>query len=150
VVLKPYAKELGAEVLVTDDNDSYSVAAGGLGLSHQLCIAHVRKYAKRRSESTLEQAQGEWANEDQKYEKLEEDLERLGEALRELPEEGGKWIGRLHREYLWAQSPTKKGKEEEEAKKKACAGYRMRMCSPWSCGRSGPRYGCTSRAPSWD
>ena len=119
--LKPYAKELGAEVLVTDDNDSYSVAAGGLGLSHQLCIAHVRKYVKRRSKSILEQAQGEWGNADRKYKKLEEDLERLGEALRELPEEGGKRIGRLHREYLWAQSPRK------QQAKEACAGYRMRM-----------------------
>lgn len=40
--LEPYAKELGVEVLVSDDNDSYGVAAAELGLSHQLCIAHVR------------------------------------------------------------------------------------------------------------
>jgi transposase-like protein len=42
--LAPYAKELGAEILVSDDNDSYSVAAAGLGMEHQLCVAHVRKY----------------------------------------------------------------------------------------------------------
>lgn len=41
--LEPYVKELGAEVLVSDDNDSYGVAAAELGLSHQLCVAHVRK-----------------------------------------------------------------------------------------------------------
>jgi hypothetical protein len=60
--------------LVTDDNDSYSVAAAELGLSHQLCLAHVRKYLKRRSKSILEQAEEEWGNEDEKYKKLEEDL----------------------------------------------------------------------------
>lgn len=119
--LDPYAEELGAEVLISDDNDAYGVAAAGLGVEHQLCIAHVRKYLKRRSESILEQAEEEWGNEDGKYKKLEEDLKRLRELLEELPEEGEKRIGQLHREYLWAQSPRK------EQAKKACAGYRMRM-----------------------
>ncbi len=41
--LEPYAEQLGAEVLVSDDNDSYSVTARELGFSHQLCVAHVRK-----------------------------------------------------------------------------------------------------------
>lgn len=46
--LEPYVKEMGAEVLVSDDNDSYGVAASELGLAHQLCIAHVRKYVAKR------------------------------------------------------------------------------------------------------
>jgi hypothetical protein len=33
--LEPYARELGAEVLISEDNDSYSVVAAELGLSHQ-------------------------------------------------------------------------------------------------------------------
>lgn len=37
--LEPYARALGAEVLVSDDNDSYGVAARGLGLEHQLCMS---------------------------------------------------------------------------------------------------------------
>lgn len=128
--LKPYAEELGAEVLVTDDNDSYGVAASELGLSHQLCIAHVRKYVKRRSKSILEQAEREWGGEeDEKYKKLEEDLKRLRGLLEGLPEEGERQIGRMHREYLWAQPPTRKEEEEEGAKtkEKASCGYRMRM-----------------------
>jgi len=53
--LEPYAKELGAEFLISElDNDSYGVATAELGLSHQLCIAHVRKYVKPRSKSILE------------------------------------------------------------------------------------------------
>ena len=130
--LEPYARELGAEVVVSDDNDSYGVATAELSLSHQLCIAHVRKYLKRRSKSILEQAEGEWGSQDQKYKKkLEEDLKRLRGLLEELPEEGGKWIGRMHREYLWAQGPSSKREEakkkKKKKKKKACAGYRMRM-----------------------
>jgi len=121
--LEPYARELGAEVLISDDNDSYGVATAELGLSHQLCIAHVRKYLKRRSKSILEQAEGEWADRREDYAKLEGDLERLSEVLEELPEEGGKRIGRMHREYLWARAP-RKGQAKKE---KASAGYRMRM-----------------------
>jgi transposase-like protein len=136
--LAPYAEELGAEVLVSDDNDSYGIAAAGLGLSHQLCIAHVRKYLKRRSKSILEQAEGEWGERDEKYEKLEEDLDRLRGLLEELPEDGESGIGRLHREYLWAEPPTRnsggggrqkvrKEGEKKGQKEKASAGYRMRM-----------------------
>jgi hypothetical protein len=124
--LEPYVKEFGVEVLVTDDNDSYGVAASELGLSHQLCIAHVRKYVKRRSKSILEQAEGEWGEQEEKYKKLEEDLKRLRGLLEELPEEGEKQIGQMHREYLWAQPPTR-GEEGAKAKEKASCGYRMRM-----------------------
>lgn len=134
--LEPYAQELGAEVLVSDDNDSYGVAAAELGLSHQLCIAHVKKYLKRRSKSILEQAEGEWGEQDKKYKKLEEDLDRLRGLFEELPEDGERRIGRLHREYLWAQPPTRdssssssrqKDPKKREAKEKASVGYRMRM-----------------------
>jgi transposase-like protein len=57
--LEPYAKEMGAEVLGSDDNDSYGVVASELGLAHQLCAAHVRKYVAKRADSILQQARGE-------------------------------------------------------------------------------------------
>ncbi len=122
--LAPYAKGMGAEVLVSDDNDSYGVAAAELGLSHQLCIAHVRKYVARRADSIHEQAEKEWGERDEKLKKLYEDLQVLKGLLRELPEEGARRIGRLHREYLWAAPPRRrKGQEAKEA----TAAYRMRM-----------------------
>jgi transposase-like protein len=121
--LEPYAEQLRAEVLVSDDNDSYSVAAAELGLSHQLCVAHVRKYFTKRSKSILEQATNEWDEQDQRLQKLEEDLRELRGLLKELPEEGQRRIGQLHREYLWAAPPTRKGQEA----KQATAAYRMRM-----------------------
>ncbi len=121
--LEPYVEELGVEALISDDNDSYGVAAAELGLSHQLCIAHVRKYVARRANSIYEQAEKEWGEQDEKLEKLAEDLKVLKGLLEELPEEGGRRIGRLHRGYLWAAPPRRKGQQTKEA----TAAYRMRM-----------------------
>src|SRR5919202_3482197 len=134
----PTPKSLGAEVLVSEDNESYSMATTELGLSHQLSIAHVRKYPKRRSKSILEQAEAERGEGDQKYEKLEEDLGRLRGLLEELPEDGERRIGRLHREYLWAEPPTRdsssssggggggrKDPKKKGKKEKASVGYGM-------------------------
>ena len=115
--------DVGSEVLVSDGNGSYSVAAAELGLSQQLCIAHVRKYVTKRSNSILEQAEKEWDERDEKLGKLKEDLRELKELLRGLPEEGGKRIGRLHGGYLWAAPPTRKGQQT----KGATAAYRMRL-----------------------
>lgn len=118
--LEPYAKELGAEVLISDDNDSYSVAAAELGFSHQLCVAHVRKYVTKRAKSILEQADKEWGEVDpEKLAELDADLGRTKEVLDGLGEEGGRELGRLHRRYLWARPPDPGGS--------ASAGYRMRM-----------------------
>jgi transposase-like protein len=121
--LESYARELGAEVLVSDDNDSYGVAAAELGLSHQLCIAHVRKYVSNRANSILEQAEREYDEKDKRLKKLKEDLKVLKGLLEELPQEGARRVGRLHREYLWAAPPTRKGQRTKEA----TAAYRMRM-----------------------
>jgi transposase-like protein len=121
--LEPYAREMGAQVLISDDNDSYGVAAAELGLSHQLCVAHVRKYVAKRADSIFEQAEKEWGEEDEKLEKLAKDLEVLKGLLEELSEERAHEIGRLHRGYLWAAPPRRKGQEAKEAS----AAYRMRM-----------------------
>ena len=121
--LEPYVEELGVEILVSDDNDSYSSATAELGLSHQLCVAHVRKYVARRANSIYEQAEKEWGEQDEKLGKLAADLEALKGLLKELPEEGAHQIGRLHRGYLWAAPPTRKGHQAKEA----TAAYRMRM-----------------------
>jgi transposase-like protein len=117
--LEPYAEELGAEVLLTDDNDSYSVAAAGLGVEHQLCVAHVRKYVAKRSKSILEQARAEWGEGDERLDKLAEDLGLVKELVEQLREEGGARMGRSHRNYSRASAPERKGE-------KASAAYRMR------------------------
>jgi transposase-like protein len=118
--LEPYVKGFGVEVLVSDDNDSYSVAAAELGLDHQLCIAHVRKYVAKRSKSILEQAKREWeADPPERLADLERDLLGVCQLVEDLREPGEAELGRRHRRYLWAQPP--------KAKEEASAGYRMRM-----------------------
>jgi hypothetical protein len=47
---------------------SYSVAAAELGLSDQLCVAHVRKYVADRADSILERAEKEWDGHDEELE----------------------------------------------------------------------------------
>lgn len=92
-------------------------------MSYQLCIAHVRKHVTKRTKSIYEQAEKEWGEQNEKLEKLSEDLEVLKGLLEELPEEGGRRVGRLHRGYLWAAPPRRKGHQAKEAS----AAYRMRM-----------------------
>lgn len=41
--LKKIAREVGAEVLVTDDLATYKPVAEALGIKHQVCLTHVRK-----------------------------------------------------------------------------------------------------------
>ncbi len=120
--LSKYVERFGARVLVSDDNDSYSVAASRLGLEHQSYIARVRKYVRRRSKSIKEQAEKECEKTDEKLEKLKEDLEEVGALLKELPEDGQRTISKMRRRYLWAAPPARKGE-----KAKATAFYRMGM-----------------------
>ena len=92
-------------------------------MSHQLCIAHVRNYVSRRARSILEQAEREYDEKDGKLAELAEDLKVLKEVLEEMPEEGGRRVRRLHRKYLWAAPPRRKGHEAKEA----TASYRMSL-----------------------
>jgi hypothetical protein len=105
--LEPYAKELGAEVLVSEDDDSWWVAAAGLGVEHHSCVAHVRKYVAKRSKSIIEQARAEWAEGEERLDKLAEDLGLVKELVERLREEGGARMGRSHRNYLRASAPER-------------------------------------------
>ncbi len=91
-----------------------------MGLSHQLCVAHVRKYVEGRSKSIFEQAQREWRKlYPEKLGDLEGDLKRLKDILNELEEERSYELRRLHSKYSGA-SPPDRGEN-------ASAAYRMRM-----------------------
>ena len=46
--LSGYVAGLGVEAMVTDDLSTYKPALERLGVEHQVCIAHVRKNARRR------------------------------------------------------------------------------------------------------
>ena len=59
--LLPLLQRLGVEVLVTDDLGSYRVLARSLGLRHQVCTFHLRRWAGREL-LRLEREMGEeWA-----------------------------------------------------------------------------------------
>lgn len=49
--IEPIAQSVGAQVLVTDDADSFKSVADDLGLLHQVCKNHV----KRNTESLLDE-----------------------------------------------------------------------------------------------
>lgn len=76
--LRPWVEDLGIEVLVTDDLSEYAQVAERLGVRHQICQFHVRRWVER----ALRELQGaigtEWHGV----------LERLRHLVRELPATG--------------------------------------------------------------
>jgi transposase-like protein len=116
--LAPFVAQYGGEVLVSDEHPSYGVAAAGLGLDHQLCLAHVRKAVTNRSKAILAQARAEGRAEHE-IEQVAGELARIRRLVRELPAEGGRQLEQLHRRYLDALQP---GKGEQ-----ASVAYRMRL-----------------------
>jgi len=88
--LEPLVKELGVEVLVSDDLGSYRVVTEEMGLEHQVCQFHVRRWVNRDIRELREGVPKGW----------EWVLEEVKECLEELREDGGR---RLYE--LWKQIP---------------------------------------------
>jgi len=80
--LRPYMERLGVEVLVTDDLNTYKPVVEELAVGHQVCLAHVRKWATNR----LKKVEG-W----------EEEKALIQQLVRELPQDGGAKLLRLER-----------------------------------------------------
>ena len=80
--LQRYTKALGVEVLVTDDLTTYKPVSHALGVGHQLCLAHVRKWVANR----LRRLRG-W----------EEEKRLIREVVATLPADGGERLLRLER-----------------------------------------------------
>ena len=106
---------LGLEVLVSDDAGPYKGVADSFGVEHQVCIAHMRKWVKRRIRELRKQSESQGETGEQ----LSEDLGRVGQLVKELPTEGEKELEELHLRYRRAP-PPKRGE-------RASAYYRMRM-----------------------
>jgi len=124
--IKDLVEELGVEVLISDDDDTYKIVADELHLKHQICIAHVRKWVAKRTKELIEGAKmtakkaarsGKKARADPQ--RLIEDCLRVKEIIKELKGDGSKELERLHLRYLWAR-PPKKGQ-------RATIWYRMRL-----------------------
>lgn len=84
--LKPLVAELGIEVLVTDDLAESAQVAEQLGLQHQVCHFHLRRWVGRALRELHGGIQTEW----------DWVLERLHELVKELPASGQKELFALY------------------------------------------------------
>ena len=91
--LEPLVQRLGVSVIVTDDLASFRTVAGNLGLEHQVCQFHVRRWVGRTLYELKESIPEEWLWV----------LEEIKSLLAELPP-GGK--RRLFE--IWKQIPERR------------------------------------------
>jgi transposase-like protein len=121
--IDPIARSVGAEVLVSDDADSFKSVADDLGLLHQVCKSHV----KRNTEELIDDLRPLVAKDGDgslhaigvEPAQAVADLARLGELLSSRQPEQAVELEQLHRRYVTA-APPKKGAV-------ASLAYRLRL-----------------------
>ena len=97
--LRPLVKRLGVSVLVTDDLSSYREMAEELGLSHQVCQFHVRRWVGRTLHELQERLPEAW----------QWVLGEVKQILSELPPEGSRRLFEL-----WKQVPERRAGRDQE------------------------------------
>ena len=121
--LEPIATAVGAQLLVSDDADSFKSVADALGLEHQVCKGHVT-----RNTETLIENYTAWAAKDADgslsaigvtAQQALADLQRLGELIHSRQPDQEAELGSLHRRYLHAKAP-REGEQSSLA-------YRLRL-----------------------
>jgi transposase-like protein len=109
--LAPIVEAVGAELLVTDDADSMKQAADGLGLTHQVCKAPVRRNTDALVAELVAKVVGDPDGSlgaiGVPVEQAQADLRRLGEVVRERQPEQGYEVDALHQRYKDAAPPAK-------------------------------------------
>jgi len=101
-VVREAASRVGAQVLVSDDLDTYKRVADTLGLEHQVCRSHVKRNVDELAEELREQLQqGELPPEGSGLtpEGLLRDLGQLQYLVRARPKDGAAQLGRLYEGY---------------------------------------------------
>jgi transposase-like protein len=121
--LRRIAEAVGAEVLVSDDADTFKIAADELGLAHQVCRAHVTgnvldKVAELAIQA-LEKPDPVPPQVPPSPEQLVADLETVQGLIEAHPHDGEKQLAALYQRYCAAPAP----REGE----KATMWYRMRL-----------------------
>lgn len=91
--LEPLVQRLGVSVIVTDDLNSYRKVAEKLGLEHQVCQFHVRRWVGRALRELSETVPKDWLWV----------LEEIKALLAELPPEGSRRLFEL-----WKQIPERR------------------------------------------
>lgn len=121
-VVRAVAKQVQAEVLVSDDLDTYKGVADTLDLEHQICRSHVKRNVDALAEELQKQLErGEPVPEgvDASPERLGEDLEELRQLVRARPADGEERLAALYSRYQ--QVPQPKGGQRHSV------WFRMRM-----------------------
>jgi len=96
--LEPLVKRLGVSVIVSDDLASFRKVAEKLGLEHQVCQFHVRRWVGRTLHELRETVPKEWLW-------VLDEIKRL---LEELPPEGSRRLFEL-----WKQIPERRSGQSQ-------------------------------------
>lgn len=136
--IAPIVAELGVELLVTDDADSFKKVADNQGLMHQVCKSHV----KRNTDALIENLKpiaaadrdGSLAAIGVSPEQAVADLERLGELIRSRQPHQENELSEMHERYVRAMPPRDNGQ--------ASVAYRLRLLflDRWTLWRRLTRY----------
>jgi transposase-like protein len=122
-LVRDIAVQVEAEVLITDDLDSYKAVADELGLDHQICRSHVKRNVDELAQNLhdqLKQAEPVPPGVSSSPEQLDADLQTLQRLVRERPADARQQLERLYHRYQAAPVPTRKGQRHT-------VWYRMRM-----------------------
>jgi transposase-like protein len=108
-VVREVAQQVKAEVLVTDDLDSYKPVADALGLHHQICRVHVKRNVDDLAAELQAQLQaGEPIPEgvESSPERLVQDLEQLQGLVRDRPVAGAEQLEGMYACYCHVPLPA--------------------------------------------
>jgi transposase-like protein len=121
--LEPIATAVGAQLLVSDDADSFKGVSDEVGLEQQVCKSHVRRSTAELIQSiqpdAVQDRDGSLEAIGITSEQAVADLLRLGELVLSRQPQEERELAQMHHRYL-AASPPRPGE-------KASTAYRLRM-----------------------
>jgi len=121
-VVEQVAKQVAAEVLVSDDLDVYKGVADEVGLDHQICRGHVKRNVDALAESMIDQLNKHEPlpeGVESSTECLEQDLADIQNLVRERPPDAPEKLETMYHRYKAAPVPHKGERHT--------VWYRMRM-----------------------
>ena len=107
-VVRAVAEQVEAEVLVSDDLDSYKSVANALDLEHQICRTHVKRNVDDLADALRAQLQtGEAVPDgvDSSPERLLGDVEFLQQLVRVRPADGEEQLAQMYARYQAVPAP---------------------------------------------
>lgn len=121
-LVQDIADQVGAEVLVSDDLDTYKRVADALDLEHQICRSHVKRNVDdlvAELSAQLDQAASSPEGGDLSADDVRKHLEQIRLLVRERPEDGEEQLASLYQRYHKVRQPP--------VGQKHSPWYRMRM-----------------------